>query len=384
MAPASKKQPDEKKVQVLDEVVNSDFTAARSEYHFRTPLLIDQLSPLLKDQRDVPMLCLLLYIVQYIVPGVAVVYGIALWEPPLPVLVKNLAGLLYVVGVLLLFQERFTLCIHFASHRTIFHNEALNHVLGWLFAPFFGIPCGIYKLHHVIMHHIENNHELDTSSTEMYQRDSWLDFLRYWLHFAVLIWVELPSYTIRTGRYAWTQSLLFGAFCWLGGIIFLARYVSTLATVWVFVVPHVLAMSAMAFGNWSQHIFVNPEDRHSNYALTYNCIDTPVNQTTFNDGYHIIHHLNARLHWSEIPQYFYDTKDKHMQGNALTFRGVHFMDVGMLVMTKQLRKLAECYVHLGPKDTAPSVDVVEARLRSWLRPCSPLSEAPRGEAKKAL
>jgi fatty acid desaturase len=366
-------KPEKKRVQVLDDVKNSDFTAARNEYHFRTPFLVDRLTPLLRDQRDLPMLCLLLNILQYIAVGMTVVYGIALWKPELPMWVKNLAGLLYVVGVLLLFQERFTLCIHFASHRAIFYNEYLNQALGWLLAPFFGIPCGIYKLHHVVMHHIENNHELDISSTEFYQRDSWLNFLDYWLHFSILIWVELPLYTIRTKRWSWFRAIVAGLSIWSMGIFLLARYVSTVATVWMFVVPHVVAMSAMAFGNWAQHIFVNPEDRFSNYALTYNCIDTPVNQTTFNDGYHIIHHLNARLHWADIPQYFYETREKHLEGNAITFRGLHFMDVGILVMTKQLRKLAESYVHLGSAETAPTVEAVEERLRAWLRPC------PRGE-----
>mmetsp|Transcript_64351 Transcript_64351/g.163110 ORF Transcript_64351/g.163110 Transcript_64351/m.163110 type:complete len:214 (+) Transcript_64351:3-644(+) len=202
----------------------------------------------------------------------------------------------------------------------------------------------------------------------MYQRDSWPDFLKYWLHFAVLIWIELPYYTIRTGKYGWTQAILGGLCIWLGSIVLLAKYVNLCATIWVFCIPHVIAMSAMAFGNWAQHIFVNPKDRHNNYALTYNCIDTPVNQTTFNDGYHIIHHLNARLHWMEIPQYFYDNKEKFEKSGSLTFRGVHFLDVGIMVMSKNLRGLAEHYVHLGPKETAPTVDQVVEKLQGWLKP----------------
>lgn len=29
----------------------------------------------------------------------------------------------------------------------------LNQVAPMLLAPLFGVPCGLYKLHHVIMHH---------------------------------------------------------------------------------------------------------------------------------------------------------------------------------------------------------------------------------------
>mmetsp|Transcript_124612 Transcript_124612/g.360459 ORF Transcript_124612/g.360459 Transcript_124612/m.360459 type:complete len:380 (-) Transcript_124612:66-1205(-) len=376
----AKPEAEKKRAQTLDDVVNADFTAARKEYHFRTPVLVDKMVPMLKDERDVPMLCLLLNIVQVVVPGAIFVYGVNLLKPPMDLLTCNLCGLGYMVAILILFQERFTLCIHFASHRSIFHNEALNLLIGWVVAPFFGIPCGIYKLHHVVMHHIENNHSLDTSSTEMFQRDSWADFGKYWFRFVVLIWIELPYYCFRTKRWNWFAAAMGGLLSWLAVVVTLMRYVSPLATTWVFIVPHIVAMSAMAFGNWSQHIFVNPKDRFSNYGLTYNCIDTPVNQTTFNDGYHIVHHLNARLHWSEIPQYFYDTREKHHQGGALTFRGVHFMDVGFYVMTKQLHKLAECYVHLGSKETAPTTDEVVEKLKSLLVPCAD-APAPT-EAKK--
>mmetsp|Transcript_18341 Transcript_18341/g.52201 ORF Transcript_18341/g.52201 Transcript_18341/m.52201 type:complete len:379 (-) Transcript_18341:157-1293(-) len=369
---------EKKRVQVLDDVKNTDFTAARNEFHFRTPWVVDKMIPMLKDERDLPMLCLLVNIVEVVLPGAMLVYGVNLWQPPMSLLTCNLVGIGYIVSVLLLFQERFTLCIHFASHRAIFTNEVLNTMIGWVLAPFFGIPCGVYKLHHVVMHHIENNHELDTSSTEPYQRDDWTEFLKYWFRFVVLIWPELPYYCFRTKKWAWFASAVSGLALWLAFVGFMARYVSLLGTTWVFIVPHVIAMSAMSFGNWSQHIFVKPDDRLSNYSLTYNCIDTPVNQTTFNDGYHIVHHLNARLHWTEIPQYFYDTREKHHQGGALTFRGLHFMDVGWLVMTKQLNKLAESYVHLGSKETAPTVEEVEQRLRSMLVRCD---VAPAGTKK---
>jgi fatty acid desaturase len=289
---------------------------------------------MLKDQRDVPMLCLMLNIVEALVPGVTLIYGLNMWQPQLPLLTRNLAGLAYVVTMVLLFQERFTLMLHFSSHRSIFHNAMLNEILVWAFAPFFGVPCGLYKIHHVIMHHIENNHELDTSSTEHYQRDSWTEFLKYWVRFTICIYAELPLYAYRTARYSWVVTMCCGLGLWASCIYLLFNYVNALATTWVFIVPHIVAMTAMAFGNWSQHIFVNPEDAQSNYGLTYNCIDTKVNQTTFNDGYHVIHHLNARLHWTEIPDYFYTTKEKHIAGGALTFRDIHFFDVGILVMTK--------------------------------------------------
>jgi fatty acid desaturase len=269
--------------------------------------------------------------------------------------------------------------LHFSSHRSIFQNDALNGIMNWGFAPFFGVPCGVYRLHHCIMHHIENNHALDTSSTECYRRDSWSDFFTYWVRFAVLIWVELPYYTLVCKRYDHFRAFCVGMGLWILSIVSLWTFVSPLATFWVFLVPHAIAMSAMAFGNWSQHIFVDPKNPSSNYALTYNCIHCPGNQLTFNDGYHVIHHLNARLHWSELPEYFVKHRGNFLDERAITFHGVHFMDVGIMVMTKQLRKLAQHYVHLGPKDSAPTLEAVEARLRCMLEPM-PHPQAPPKKA----
>lgn len=358
------------RVQVLDKISNSDLTAERNEYLFRTPYLVTALSSMLKDQRDLPMLCLQLNILEYVVPSILVVYGVNLWQPQLSLITRNLVGLAYVAILLGVFLERFILMMHFSAHRPIYKKEALNGMLIWWFAPFFGVPIGVYKLHHVIMHHLENNHDLDISSTERYQRDSLLHFLQYWARFAVGIWVDLPYYAYRTKRYHWCRRLAVGLTMYVGGI-YLLTYVNLLATLWCFVIPYLIVMTAFAFGNWAQHIFIDPQDNESNFALTYNCMDTPGNQTTFNDGYHVVHHLKAGLHWTEMPKYFHDTRELHFKSGALTFRGIHFMDVGIFVMTGQLRKLAKHYVHLGPEDSAPTFEEIEEKFRSWLKPIRP-------------
>mmetsp|Transcript_137643 Transcript_137643/g.326062 ORF Transcript_137643/g.326062 Transcript_137643/m.326062 type:complete len:375 (-) Transcript_137643:161-1285(-) len=356
-------------VQVLEKLKpaeRTDLNDTRNEYLFRTPLLADVLEPMLKDERDKPMLYLLLNIAQISFTSAFFVYyvniqGWSAWA-------RHLCGLAHVVTLLVLFLERFMLMMHFSSHRTIFRNEALNSAIVWIYAPFFGVPNGVYKLHHVIMHHIENNHELDSTSTEPFQRDSWAHFLQYWARFVFGVWIELPLYCVQTKRWEWAQRLLAGLASYVITSVFLAKYVNFTATFYVFNLTYIIAMSALAFGNWSQHIFINPEDSTSNFGLTYNCLDNGANKRTFNDGYHAIHHINARLHWSEIPEYFLNNKDKHLQGGALTFRGLDFFEVGMFTMTKQLRKVAEHYVHLGSEDTAPTVEEVEAKLRKWLAP----------------
>ena len=72
-------------------------------------------------------------------------------------------------------------------------------------------------------------------------------------------------------------------------------------------------------GNWCQHALINPAKPRSNFGLTVNCLNSFDNRRTFNDGYHIVHHSNSKLHWTEMPQRFLDTMDKHREEDAWAF-----------------------------------------------------------------
>lgn len=63
-------------------------------------------------------------------------------------------------------------------------------------------------------------------------------------------------------------------------------------------------------------MFVDPQAPGSPYRSTYNCLACPDNARTYNDGYHIIHHLNSRLHWSQLPQQFAATLAEHDENDG--------------------------------------------------------------------
>lgn len=140
------------------------------------------------------------------------------------------------------------------------------------------------------------------------------------------------------------------------------------ATFWVFGAPYLVSSLLLMFGNWSQHIFINPKNHTSSWNLTYNIINTPMNQLTYNDGYHIAHHVHSTLHWSQLPHWFLANEQRLAEHGALTFEGLDYFLIGVYVMTGQLDRLADHYVHIGPKHLHRSPDAVRTTLRQWLAP----------------
>lgn len=95
--------------------------------------------------------------------------------------------------------------------------------------------------------------------------------------------MELPLYTLRTGRHAEAAAMLASEAAYLLAVLAAWRYNPVGAT-WVFVVPFFLSSFLLMFGNWSQHAFVDPLQPGDVYRSTYNCLDCPDNPRTYNDG----------------------------------------------------------------------------------------------------
>eukprot|EP00887_Chlorella_sp_A99_P005783 scaffold1.g5783.t1 len=341
----------------------ADLAAPRAEYLFAPPALVAAaLRGLLADPRDQPIANLIFNLLVVTLPSAALLYAA---RPA-----SNWPGALYLGANYALFLQRFMLTLHFSEHRRLFRKGwgALNQLVPFVLAPFFGVPSGMYRLHHCVMHHVENNGAgRDLSSTEPYQRDNPLHFAWYWLRFAVGSWVELPWYAARARRWGALAACLAGEGTYLGGVAWLYR-LSPMATKWVIVIPFCVSSFALMFGNWSQHVFIDPAGPGSSYRLTYNCLACPDNARTYNDGYHVVHHLNSQLHWSELPAKFADCLEQHAAEGALAFVGIGFFDVGLAVFMRNYRLLVDRLVKCSEPLAAMSDAELAAMLRTRLAP----------------
>ena len=265
-------------------------------------------------------------------------------------------------------MDRFTLMLHFTSHRQLFNKnyKTLNHIIPWLLGPFFGQTPNTYFAHHMGMHHREENLPEDLSSTMRFTRSRFTHWLRYYLRFLLIGLPELMLYFYRRKNWKLFGRVLTGeAAYW--SIVAVAAWLRPEAALIVFVVPLVLIRTLMMMGNWTQHSFISQERPQDPFQSSITCINTRYNRRCFNDGYHILHHIKPRAHWTEHPVEFEKNIAEYGKNDAIVFDGVDYFPIWLNMMFGRWGWLADRLVEL-PGAPVRSRDEKIAFLQSRVQP----------------
>ncbi len=318
---------------------------------------------MLNDTRDTYMLWLMLQCAALVGVGVSLFF----WPSSLGISVWWAAPVYW----LLLFgglMDRFTLLLHCTSHRQLFNKDhkAKNHIIPWLLGPFFGQSPQTYFAHHMGMHHREENLADDLSSTMRYTRDRVDHWVRYWLRFMLFGLPELGWYFFKRKNWKLFSRMVIGEGAFYSAVA-AGLWLRPEATLIVLIVPFIFIRTGMMMGNWSQHSFISQEHPEDPYQSSITCINTRYNRRCFNDGYHALHHVKPRAHWTEHPIEFEKALAEYAAHDAIVFDGVDFFQVWFHMMLGRWGYLADRFVQL---DGAPvrSRDEVIAFLKSRVQP----------------
>lgn len=331
----------------------------------RTPL-DRRLAAMILDPRDLPFLYLMAQCLGLAAFGVALFFaGPWVWY----------LAPVYWLAVFVGLEDRFILMLHCTSHRQLFRPEhrRLNLVIPWLIGPFYGETPETYFVHHMGMHHPENNLPDDLSTTMRYRRDRLAHWLHYLLSFLTVGPTLLGIYHWRKNNKKMLQRMLSGELSFYALMVLLCA-LNWRATLVVFIVPVLLVRTLMMAGNWAQHAFIDASDPANPYKNSITCINTRYNRRCFNDGYHIHHHVKPRCHWSEYPDEFERNKDEYGRQDAIVFDGVDFFQVWAMLMTKQWKALAKRFVQLPGAPVRDEAAVI-AFLQSRVQPITPSAVA---------
>ena len=313
---------------------------------------------MLRDERDLPFVYLTLKITFILLPLTALLY-----THIMPTWLWLLVAIAYQYFNNVVFKGPYGLMMHCTSHRVWFKQKysLFNHYLPWVIGPFFGQSPETYYTHHVGMHHPENNMPEDESSTMKYQRDSIRDFSAYLGTFLFAGMYHLCMYFVQKKR----KRLLFRSV--RGELLFIAMcvalcFINWPATLVVFILPFFTFRIIAMTGNWAQHAFIEANDPENCYKNSVTCINTKYNVKCWNDGYHISHHIQCTMHWTEHPGFFKNTLNEYIENDAVVFDGIHFLHVFIYLMRDRYDLLAKHFVNLGNR--YKSDEEVIAFLRS--------------------
>jgi len=314
---------------------------------------------LINDRRDLPLVRLVLS-ASVVLPAAVYLYlpGRFTWW---------LAGG-YVAIWALVFLDRVILMLHATSHTPLFARPVgwMNAYIPWVLGPFYGQTPDTYFIHHVEMHHVEENLGGDLSSTLRYRRDSRAHWLLYFARFLAQSVVLLPVYHLKKGNRRLALRFLIGELGFWIAVCALFS-VNARATAVVFVVPVLFVRALMMAGNWAQHAFVDPEEPANPFRSSITCIDCRYNRRCFNDGYHIAHHGDPRRHWTELPAAFETHRELYGRHDAIVFRGIDFLTVWLCLMFGRWGRLARAFVRL-PGAPERSQDEIIALLKARVQP----------------
>ncbi len=319
----------------------------------------------INDKRDLPFIHLLTAIHLFIIPAAVILY-----TPLLPGWYWWLLYIPYFYFSQLYFKGRFGLMLHCISHRKLFKKGYtwLYHWIIWGVCPFFGHTPETYFVHHMAMHHVENNMEEDASSTLPYQRDKFSEFMKYYLNFFFLGFRDTFAYLFRHKRKRLYMRMTYGELSFFLFCVGMS-FVNFKATLFIFIIPFIFARFVMMLGNWAQHAFIDLRDPEHN---TINCINTKYNHTCWNDGYHSVHHLRPALHYTEIPVEFQKSLEDFASDKTLIFDGIHYLHIFLWLMQKRYDKLAAHLVNVNNMYASEeeAIAILKERTRK-LKPVKP-------------
>jgi hypothetical protein len=327
------------------------------------PSFLSGTARMLNDPRDTFMLWLMLQCAFAALIGVSLL----VWPYTLGVSVWYVAPLYWAL-VMGAFLDRFTLMLHCSSHRQLFNKDyrRLNQLIPWLLGPFFGQTPNSYYAHHMGMHHREENLRPDLSSTMRFKRNRLDHWLRYCLRFLCFGLPELSGYLIKRKNWKLLGRVVIGEGCFYA-LIGLGLYYRLEATLTVFVIPLVFIRTLMMMGNWTQHSFISQEHPEDPFQSSITCINTRYNRRCFNDGYHILHHIKPRAHWTEHPIEFERALPEYGSHDAIVFDGIDYFQIWLNLMCGRWGYLADKFVHLEGAPTRTRDEVI-AFLKSRVQP----------------
>jgi fatty acid desaturase len=331
------------------------------------PLALPALAPsasdrvadaILRDPRDRIVLRRVARMAAILVSCAVVMFALPTWA-------TALLAIPYLAAIFLAFGGPYTLMLHVVAHRPVFKQEW--SFLGALTVAPLGMLLGhtptSFFVHHVGMHHAENNMTSDLSGTIAYRRDSLAHFLHYWARFFFTGHLHLTRYLWLRGRTKLLRRFWLGEAVW-ATCVGSALWLDPAGAFVVLVAPFLVLRVVMMTGNFAQHAFVDVDDPDNAFRNSTCLTNTRYNHRCYNDGYHIVHHIKPSLHWTEMASWYQSNLPKFAENDAVVFDGIRDnQQIFWLLMRGDYGRLADHLVNFRDRTRDERIEWLKSRVQ---------------------
>jgi beta-carotene hydroxylase len=195
--------------------------------------------------------------------------------------------------------------VHNSAHFKIFSNNIVNSIFDLFLYLESGMMTSKFRLHHNIGHHSDYLDPTKDPSTWIWRNGKVMPravyISRYFVthtYFSVRIGL---NYRKLLKKYI-VQQLFFIAVM-IG--LFIIHPLNTLI---VFLIPMLIVWLIFINFTYDDHVGLFSDN---DYEASFSKTGKILNILIFNNGYHLAHHIQPRLHWSELPTFHKKIKDEH-------------------------------------------------------------------------
>jgi len=185
---------------------------------------------------------------------------------------------------------------HHHQHLFTFRNKHLNRVLEFFYALHTGVSTHLWRLHHVLGHHLNFLDQEKDESRWKRKNGSKMGVLEYSLNVALTAYPR--GYTV--GKKHPKQLRVFVRYTALTFAIIIGLVIwNPLAALFLFILPMITSLLFTAYVTYEHHSGLDTENE---FEASFNNLNPVFNFLTGNLGYHTAHHYKQGVHWSKLPQ----------------------------------------------------------------------------------
>ena len=194
-----------------------------------------------------------------------------------------------------------------------------DHINGALIGPFYGSLPNSYGAAHNKIHHRWHNDTGDVHTNMDVDRTAGISSFVLWFPRFLLYWVGLsPCFLFWKRRERGLLKMMLGGMAYYYGLSALVCYTSGFFFYWTFwLYPQLEATAFLGGIGYMWHAFSEESDPSNQYVNSMTILRGHDN--IWNEDYHVVHHHDTYVHWSEMPQSFERHKAEYVKCRATVF-----------------------------------------------------------------